>query len=388
MQTKDTKEQLAARRHAHYLLTHPGAKTGSEVRAEKDARSLRTEKPCKVCGIVKPMDEFVPRKISADGRSYRCRDCTPKGNVPRICQNPKCGRTFLAWPSKVEQGKANYCSHSCRGQHLSKGTIVGVRGTSEERFWRKVDQSPGQGPKGECWTWIGSKNANGQGLFGVHPGKESLTLAHNFSWTSTHGEIPEGLKVIQKCRNNSCVRCLFLGRRADKNIDARSAKRARTEKACKWCLQVKPMSRFGPSKVTADGKAYRCRECMQAQAKARYAKDPTRLLAYRSKWGREHRETGRHVAHRRRARKKGLPGTHTKQEWLDLCKKFKYRCVCCGAKAKLTRDHIIPITDARSSNSIENLQPLCLRCNTSKGNYHATDYRKSPFIRQGQTVMF
>lgn len=380
MQTKDTKEQIAARRHAQYLLTHPGAKSLPQIHSEKLAKAARAEKACKACGIVKPVDSFSQSVNTADGLSYVCRECDrlqrlTRNTVPTICIG--CGIEFPANEDDAKRRVAKYCNRVCSDKHHARpGSPVGVRGTVEERFWRKVDKSPGQGPKGECWMWIGATNPYGQGVFREEPGRGSLTLAHNLAWRTMRGPIPNDLYVIQRCRNNSCVRCLFLGRRADKNVDAREAKRSRAEKACKKCLEVKPISAYGPSKMTADGRSYRCRECVQERANERYARDPSR------------REAALLIANRHRALKNGLPGSHTVKEWRDLCAKFKNRCVCCGSHSKLTRDHIIPISDPRSTNDLKNLQPLCGACNASKCNHHATDYRKTPFIRKGQVVMF
>lgn len=62
-------------------------------------------------------------------------------------------------------------------------------------------------------------------------------------------------------------------------------------------------------------------------------------------------------------------GTHTEAMWFSLVAAFDCRCVMCG-EAMLTRevqkDHIVPIYQG-GSDGIENLQPLCLPCNTSKG---------------------
>lgn len=62
-------------------------------------------------------------------------------------------------------------------------------------------------------------------------------------------------------------------------------------------------------------------------------------------------------------------GTHTKEEWLELCAKYDFKC--CNCKSEVigttpTKDHIIP-TFLGGSDAIENLQPLCRECNTSKG---------------------
>jgi len=72
----------------------------------------------------------------------------------------------------------------------------------------------------------------------------------------------------------------------------------------------------------------------------------------------------------RYARLKGAIGSFTVQEWLDLKAKYNYRCAHCGrheVEAKLTKDHIIPLTKG-GSNSIDNIKPLCQSCNSRKYN--------------------
>ena len=60
-------------------------------------------------------------------------------------------------------------------------------------------------------------------------------------------------------------------------------------------------------------------------------------------------------------------GTHTKEEWDELKMEFEGMCVRCGSgDFPVEKDHIIPIYKG-GSDSIENIQPLCPRCNASKG---------------------
>lgn len=59
---------------------------------------------------------------------------------------------------------------------------------------------------------------------------------------------------------------------------------------------------------------------------------------------------------------------HTYGEWELLKKQYNYTCPCCNLsepEIKLTEDHIIPLSKG-GSDLIENLQPLCLKCNMKK----------------------
>jgi hypothetical protein len=71
------------------------------------------------------------------------------------------------------------------------------------RFWAKVSR----GDDGECWNWLGSKNALGYGKFyvGTVGGRAVLQRAHRFSYEETVGPIPDSLVIDHLCRNASCV---------------------------------------------------------------------------------------------------------------------------------------------------------------------------------------
>lgn len=61
-------------------------------------------------------------------------------------------------------------------------------------------------------------------------------------------------------------------------------------------------------------------------------------------------------------------GSHSWGEWELLKNQYGYRCPSCGKtepSIKLTEDHIIPLSKG-GTDYIENIQPLCKRCNCKK----------------------
>lgn len=60
-------------------------------------------------------------------------------------------------------------------------------------------------------------------------------------------------------------------------------------------------------------------------------------------------------------------GTHTPEQWRHMLAVFSGRCCRCNRKKQVSKDHIIPVSNPKSTDSIGNIQPLCLKCNASKG---------------------
>jgi 5-methylcytosine-specific restriction endonuclease McrA len=102
--------------------------------------------------------------------------------------------------------------------------------------------------------------------------------------------------------------------------------------------------------------------------------NPEKVKAYVKRWQEANPEKRAALDHARRTRVAGNGGRYTAQEWKDLCNHYGNRCLSCGrTDVKLTVDHVIPLK-LGGVNTIENLQPLCKNCNSSKGASHR-DYR-------------
>ena len=74
---------------------------------------------------------------------------------------------------------------------------------------------------------------------------------------------------------------------------------------------------------------------------------------------------------KRRTKIKEIINTLTFKEWLDILKKYHFKCAYCGKEFDLftipERDHIIPISKG-GNNIKENIIPACRNCNARKSN--------------------
>lgn len=95
------------------------------------------------------------------------------------------------------------CNKHAKRLKLTGTTDPGpkAQGSLGWRFWRKVDKKSPE----ECWQWIGGKAPNGYGRI-QRGGKKSPYLgAHRVSYEMHFGPIPDGMVVMHKCDNPSCV---------------------------------------------------------------------------------------------------------------------------------------------------------------------------------------
>lgn len=73
-----------------------------------------------------------------------------------------------------------------------------------ERFWKYVDKTPGQGPEGECWGWIGAKTPRGYGVMEFST-PESVR-ATRVAYFIQHGADPFPDLLLHHCDWPPCVR--------------------------------------------------------------------------------------------------------------------------------------------------------------------------------------
>ncbi len=93
-----------------------------------------------------------------------------------------------------------------------------------ERFWLGVVKTDG------CWKWTKATNEHGYGIFNLKEnGRWRCRLAHRLAWIFSNGPIPDQSCILHHCDNPLCVNPghLFLGSRADNNLDCRTKGRHR-----------------------------------------------------------------------------------------------------------------------------------------------------------------
>jgi hypothetical protein len=95
---------------------------------------------------------------------------------------------------------------------------VGLPKQVEKRFITKIGDSTKEYNESRCKEWMGAKVRGGYGVFWDG---NNYIYAHRFAYILRHGVIPDGLCVLHKCDNPSCVNenHLFLGTNQDNTKD-------------------------------------------------------------------------------------------------------------------------------------------------------------------------
>jgi len=112
----------------------------------------------------------------------------------------------------------------------------------------------------------------------------------------------------------------------------------------------------------------RFRERSKKYAEMLMQKCPEKIKAWKKKWQMNNKEKRNFNEKQRRFRKKNAEGKFTLEQFKRLVTKVDNHCPACGYHFQndATVDHIVPLIRC-GSNEIENIQPLCLPCNSSKG---------------------
>lgn len=175
-----------------------------------------------------------------------------------------------------------------------------------------------------------------------------------------------------------CSRCGIM-----KPLDAFTKHRKQRLGVASWCLSCvnEDSRRFrteNPDRAKEFGRRYRRNNRTKTRERMRLYHQRTKE-ACRSRlraWRRNNPDKYRATKIRRRALEMGAVGYFTDGEWASLKSACDYRCVRCGRREpeiELTVDHVVPLSRG-GGNGIDNIQPLCMPCNSQKATSIA-DYR-------------
>jgi 5-methylcytosine-specific restriction endonuclease McrA len=183
-------------------------------------------------------------------------------------------------------------------------------------------------------------------------------------------------------------------------------------KKCSKCGEWKSRSEFyddnrKDNKKSKDGKRPVCKACKRELSKLEHIANPQAHNARTLRWKHRNPEKVAEQSHKwyaanaerkyethkawvdnnrpkiseynrnSKARRRGGNGEITAQEWQALKEFYDYTCLCCRQQEPeitLTLDHVLPLS-LGGSNTMDNAQPLCGSCNSTKHNKHI-DYRK------------
>ena len=109
-----------------------------------------------------------------------------------------------------------------------------------------------------------------------------------------------------------------------------------------------------------------------------YAANIEKHAEHHKKWRKDHPDARRIQRQTRRARKKSVGGTLSKNLVQTLLTLQKGKCACCGAELgdNFHLDHIMPLA-LGGANEDWNMQLLTSRCNIQKSALHPVDFMQS-----------
>jgi 5-methylcytosine-specific restriction endonuclease McrA len=165
---------------------------------------------------------------------------------------------------------------------------------------------------------------------------------------------------------------------------------------CKACFYAARRARFDPVRHREYNKKYRAKN--PNKDREYYEKNKAILIPRMVEYNRKNREAylakmrGWRKANpekvqvwvrNRRAKLKGLVGSHSIEDINDLLKAQNGRCVYCACdiRGAFQVDHIIPVSRG-GRNDKANLQLLCKACNLDKRDKDPVEYSKTRAIRE------
>lgn len=163
-------------------------------------------------------------------------------------------------------------------------------------------------------------------------------------------------------------------------------------KQCRICKISQTLDNFKDMSKNKYNKSPYCMPCEKQRRKEYYIKNSEHIKQKASQWKKDNPEKIKKIRkinrqnnlYKIRLRSKNKEGRRRSKkrnngEFLILNKELKKiyssSCVICHSTENIAADHIIPIARG-GRHSIGNLQPLCNRCNSSKGQKFMSEWKR------------
>ena len=128
---------------------------------------------------------------------------------------------------------------------------------------------------------------------------------------------------------------------------------------CRECSEIKTILEFTRIDTYSNGFFTKCYDCENS-----YRRD---LKESRSDEDRRQQKARQAlITSRYRARKIQLPDTLTELQVAEILNRFSSKCSVCESEYQHL-DHFIPVSSGYGGTTLENIVPMCGRCNMSKG---------------------
>jgi len=175
----------------------------------------------------------------------------------------ECGSKTMRFPRDFKRHRPEgfFCTPRCQHDFRSKNRMgqlgynyIDGRSTKikkEKPTIAEIIKSKSVSGNGGCINWIGYKIKSGYGRITI---SRTQHLAHRLSWQINIGPIPNGIDVLHKCDNPSCVnhKHLFLGTHKEnmkdmkeKNRSCAGEKHPKRKLSNKQVLQIRDMYKTG-----------------------------------------------------------------------------------------------------------------------------------------------
>lgn len=269
-----------------------------------------TEKACRKCGVVKPLEAFYPDKNSVGGYRQTCKACKSAQDHLRRPPKPRVYPVYVP----VSEKACGKC-----------GVVTPLEGFYQNKGFR-------DGRSTECIEC--------RKIYKRTPEAKAGSKRYYYS---ENGQANER-KFQQSGRRTVTSR----ERRKRPEVAAKIKER-----------QPAYAAKYNQSeKGKATLKAKRMRPATKAWFKTYMARPEIRERTNRY---------ARIAVQRRNNKKKLLPATFTSEDWVVALEHFGHRCAYCGTDDPLAQEHFIPLSKG-GGYTPDNIVPACKSCNSSKKN--------------------